>query len=343
MTLDDRVRALMSQGFTPGQAAFLTRVLLHSGYFLRRQHCEFLGIVRGAYTADFVRRLLDRQFATQEAYWRCTHLYHVSAPSLYAAIGEGGSRRRRPAEPAAITRKLMTLDVVIAHPDDEFLATESEKVAFFTEQCGVPLAELPAKIYTSAHPSGGWTARYFVDRVPIQRTAGSDRVTFVYVPGWSTLDAFAAFLRDYDALFRRLGQSRIRFCSTSADMGRKARGLCYRMYQPTGLAMNPALMRRGDPVVRRDALLHFEARRRFESRAFHTFSQGDLDRLREDLQRFSGDWWDAWYQRWCVDGDKAVAPSAPSPSEPPRTSPIEFVEERLPHSYPLFGGIDDVG
>jgi hypothetical protein len=36
MTLDDRVRALMSQGFTPGQAAFLTRVLLHSGYFLRR-------------------------------------------------------------------------------------------------------------------------------------------------------------------------------------------------------------------------------------------------------------------------------------------------------------------
>ena len=126
-------------------------------------------------------------------------------------------------------------------------------------------------------------------------------------------------------------------------MARKARGLCYRLYQPTRLAMHPALIRPGDPVVRRDALLHFEARRGSESRAFHTFSQGDLDRLRGELQRFSGDWWDAWYQPWCVDGDQAVAPTVPSPSDPPRTSPIEFVEERLPHSYPLFGGIDDVG
>ena len=338
MTLDDRVCALMSQGFTPGQAAFLTRVLLHSGYFLRRQHCEFLGVVRGAYTADFVQRLLDRHLATQESYWRCTHLYHVSAPSLYAAIGEGDSRHRRPAEPAAITRKLMTLDVVIATPEDEFLATESEKVAFFTDQRGVPLAELPAKIYTSVHPCGGSTARYFVDRVPIQRTAGSDRVTFVYVPGWSTLGAFAAFLRDYDALFRRLGQSRIRFCSTSADMARRASALCRRMYQPADLARSPSV----DPVTRRAALAHFEARRRFESRAFHTFSQGDLDRLREDLLRFSGAWWDAWYQRWGVEGDRAATPDVPPSPAPSGRSPIEFVEERLRHMYPLFGGLDAV-
>jgi hypothetical protein len=107
-------------------------------------------------------------------------------------------------------------------------------------------------------------------------------VTFAYVPGGSTLGAFAAFLRDDGALFRRLGQSPIRFCTTSADVARKARGLCHRLYQPTGLAMHPAVIPPGDPVVRRDAVLHFEARRRFEARAFHTFSQGDLDRLREE-------------------------------------------------------------
>jgi hypothetical protein len=340
MTLDDRVQALMSQGFTPGQAAFLTRVLLHSGYFLRRQHYEFLGVVKGAYTAEFVQRLLDRRLATHETYWRCTHLYHVSAPSLYAAIGEDHSRHRRPAEPAAITRKLMTLDVVIAHPDDEFLATESEKVAFFTEACGVPLTELPAKIYTSLHPAGGSTTRYFVDRVPIQRTAGSNCVTFVYVPGWSPLGAFAAFLRDYDPLFRRLGQSRIRFCTASADMARRARALCGRLSQPAGLAGGLAGMPPVDPVTRRAALLHFDARRRFESRAFHTFSQGDLDRLREDLQRFSGPGWDAWYQRWCVDGDRASMPPAAPSVASPNELPIEFVDERLCHQYPLFGGID---
>jgi hypothetical protein len=87
-------------------------------------------------------------------------------------------------------------------------------------------------------------------------------------------------------------------------------------------------------------LLHFEARRRFDARAFHTFSQGDLDRLREDLRRFSGDRWNAWYQRWCVDGDHAAAPDAPSLLESSRTSPIECVEERLRHAYPLFGGPD---
>ncbi len=95
-------------------------------------------------------------------------------------------------------------------------------------------------------------------------------------------------LRDDDALFRRLGQSRIRYCSASADMERLARALCSLMYRPTGLATGRAGMTLVDPVTRRAALLHFEARHRFESRAFHTFSQGDLDRLREDLRRFSG-------------------------------------------------------
>jgi hypothetical protein len=112
-------------------------------------------------------------------------------------------------------------------------------------------------------------------------------------------------------------------------VARKARGLCDRLYQPTGLAMHPALIRPGDPVVRRDALLHFEARRGSESRAFHTFSQGDLDRLREELQRFSRDRWNAWYQRWCVDGDQAVAPNAPSPSDPPRTSERTITSRNL--------------
>jgi hypothetical protein len=36
---------------------------------------------------------------------------------------------------------------------------------------------------------------------------------------------------------------------------------------------------------------------------------GWLDELREDLRCFSGDWLDAWYQRWSVDGDQAVAPT----------------------------------
>ena len=107
-----------------------------------------------------------------------------------------------------------------------------------------------------------------------RQTSGHRSDASYRLPGGSTQGAFAAFLRDDDALFRRLGQSRIRYCSTSPDVARKARGLCYRRYQTTDLAMHPALTRPGDPVVRRAALLHFKARRRFESRASHTFSQG---------------------------------------------------------------------
>jgi hypothetical protein len=324
----------MNQGFNPSQAAFLTQVLLHSGYFLRRQHWEYLGVRKGARTADFVQRLLQRRVATSATYWRGANLYHVSAPSLYAAIGEPNSRLRRPAEPAAIIQKLMTLDIVIAHPEDEFLATEDDKVAYVTLRHGVPLADLPGRIYAGVHPDGGVTTRYFVDRVPIQCAGGSGRVTFVYVPGWSPLGAFAAFLHDYDALFRRLGQSRIRFCSANADMARRARALCERVSQPRSLVrVSPV-----DPVTRRSALRHFEVRRRFESRAFHTFSQGELDRLREDLAHFSGPWWDAWFQRWCVDGDRASMPEMVATAPSAGLPFIEFVEERLRHPYLLFGG-----
>jgi hypothetical protein len=117
-------------------------------------------------------------------------------------------------------------------------------------------------------------------------------------------------------------------------MARRARALCERVSQPRPLVRVPPV----DPVTRRSALRHFDARRRFESRAFHTFNQGDLDRLREDLTHFSGPWWDAWFQRWCVDGDRASMPEAVATAPSAGLPSIEFVEERLRHPYLLFGG-----
>ena len=90
-------------------------------------------------------------------------------------------------------------------------------------------------------------------------------------------------------LFRRLGRVCLRFCSTSTALSDEARTLCVRQSRRPMAAESPAL----DPVTRRAALHHFEARRRFEARAFHTFTQLALDDLRDDLRRFSGAWWEA--------------------------------------------------
>ena len=93
--------------------------------------------------------------------------------------------------------------------------------------------------------------------------------------------AFAAFLRDDDALFQTPGPEPDPLLQHQSRGGAEGpRALLSPVTRLTGLAMHPALTRPGDPVVRRDRLLDFEARRRFEARAFHTFSQGDLDRPR---------------------------------------------------------------
>ena len=155
------------------------------------------------------------------------------------------------------------------------------------------------------------TTRHFVDRVPV--LIGGFDVTLVYVQRWAPLGAFAGFLNTYTPLLRRLPHAVIRFCTPDERVVERAARMCHRRF-----GSGPS-----EVTTTADA-------------------KGDLDRLREELQRFSADRWNVWYQRWCVDGDQAVAPNVPSPSDPPRTSPIEFVEERLPHSYPLFRAIDDV-
>lgn len=325
MTPEERVDALLKRGFTPGQAAFLAQVLVHSGYFLRRQHWEFLNVPKGGRTAEFVERLLREKLATRDVYWRETQVFHVSAPSLYALIGERNSRLRRPVEPSVVTQRLMTLDVVIAHRHDRFLATEAEKVSFFTEKRDVPLADLPARVYDPARSGAGSTTRYFVDRTPIQLSADSETITFVYVAGWAQTTAFAAFLEAYERLFRRLGACRIRFCSPAAGLQHEARSFCRRFVEGQAVTVSP--------VQRRDALRHFRARERFERQAFHTFSQAELDQLRWDLARFSAPLWQAWYTSWKVDGDHAEQPTVGSR---PGLS-IEFVEEPLLHTYPVFG------
>lgn len=181
MTTDSPTTALTRFGYTPRQAAFLALVALHGGFFLRRQYVTFRGAADGTRLTDLLKRAVQRHHATLATYCRATKVYHLFAHPLYDALGIGDSRNRRAAPPAAVTFKLMTLDVVLRHRGATFLATETEKVACFTTTCGLSQAVLPATYYKSPRSGRSATTRYFVDKAPICLTAPGPTVSVVYL------------------------------------------------------------------------------------------------------------------------------------------------------------------
>lgn len=331
MTHDARLTALQRRGYTRRQADFLALVLVHSGYFLRRQHAAFLGVVDGSRTTDFIRALVTRHLARRQVYAGQTQVYHAVSPSLYDAIGEANSRLRRAAEPAVITQRLMTLDVLIAHRHMPCLGTEREKVDFFTEVFSVPRHDLPGRLYQSDRPGVAPTIRHFVDRVPI--LVGGDTTTFVYVPGWAPLGVFAAFLNAYTLLLQQVPRSRVLFCTADAGVVDRARRMCERRFaaRETGSSAD----------VRQEVLAHFQARQRFELRQFRSFTDTERDQLRRDLERFSGPAYEQWYTQWRLDGDAAPAPDA-SQTQPRRgQADVQFVPFVLHERYPFVGRIQE--
>ena len=80
-----------------------------------------------------------------------TKLYHLCSRPFYAAIGEEDNRNRRERPPFAIKNRVMGLDFVLGHSENHYLATEREKVRYFTETLGIDLAALPTKQIGRAH------------------------------------------------------------------------------------------------------------------------------------------------------------------------------------------------
>ena len=133
MTWDERVKAIADHGFTERQAGFLVTVMLHSGVCLGRHYSAFARITHGQKVQDFFRKLVARRYATAR---RCGHntarLYHFHHKPMYEAIGEPDNRHRRPLPLSRAVERLMVLDAVLGQRDLQWLATEREKVAYFT-------------------------------------------------------------------------------------------------------------------------------------------------------------------------------------------------------------------
>jgi hypothetical protein len=177
MTWDERVKAIADHGFTERQAGFLVTVMLHSGVCLGRHYSAFARITHGQKVQDFFQKLVARRYATAR---RCGHntarLFHIHHKPLYEAIGEPDNRHRRPLPLSRAVERLMVLDAVLGQRDLQWLATEREKVAYFTTTWRVPLVDLPSLTFSS---DAGKTVRRFADKLPIG--IGDDGRTFVFL------------------------------------------------------------------------------------------------------------------------------------------------------------------
>ncbi len=340
LTNEERNKALQSFGYTERESAFLCLAALHGGYFLRRQYDHFVGRQDGGSTAQLIERVLAKRHAQAFSYRHNTHVYHLCTRPFYAALGQVDNRNRRPRQASTIKNKLMGLDFVLAHWDHEYLATEQEKLDYFTGTLHLPISTLPSKLFLGGAVSAT-TARYFVDKYPIflvaPATAGAEAViSFCFVDeGLVTVSRFETYLAQYAPLFRSLRRFHLIFVAASRRLFEPAQSRFERMLiQGQSSLMNSA----ADPKIRR-LLEYFAIRRLYETKQLAGFDRAKLIRLRNDRETFSGAENEALYERWKTAGDRAVLEDFAPDRIGATQACATFSTYLLEHDYDIFGSL----
>ena len=335
MTFEERVTALAPLGFTPRQTRFLVTAALHSGYCLRRHYLAFAGIRYGKTVRDFFEALVRRELAHSLLYQpNRGHVYHLHATALYRALAQRDNRNRRAVSPAVIARKLMLLDYVLTQPDAEWYATEEDKVALFTREFGVPLDDLPRRVYEPTDHHSRATTRYFIHKLPVYRTADRGIVHFVYLVNDATGHAFEQFLTDHVRVFSRLREwSVVAVC----PLGLSGLTVCRTVFD----RFAATTWRSAPREDLADARWFFTTRRLVESGDLSALSVGDLDRFCDARRRFANSQMEALYSAWLANGDRALEPRDGGAAEvSPRTAQLLHYE--LPSTYSQFGSFPGV-
>ncbi len=334
LTSRERIQALQRLGYSEREAGFLCMAALHGGYFLRRQYGQFLGKALGGTAAALIEKAvyLGHVQSTSAGH---TQIYHLCARPFYAALGQEDNRNRRLRSVAAMRCKLIGLDFVLAHPGHEFLATEQEKVDYFTGIVGLARDLLPAKRYVS---QGRSTERYFVEKYPmflsaVAREAAPPSVSFCYIDaGAQSVCGFETFLGQYATLMSNLSDFRVIYVGAQDAHIPAAAAFFERWRQALhheGLAPTASLVAR--------LLEHFEARLLYEKEDWSAFDRGRLIQFRNERSHFSGDRYESLYRRWKASGVGAVE-SFLKPGLVQRPRPqATFSTYKVDQTYDFFG------
>jgi hypothetical protein len=223
----------------------------------------------------------------------------------------------------------MGFDFVLAHPECRYFATEAEPVAHFAEVRGIARETLPAKLLGNQGNSAS-ARRYFLERFPLFERPGNDGIFFCYLdPGFETCSAFGTFLRSYAALFEALPSLELVYASAVDTRFAEAEAV-FRRVLARGRPWLPQL---GDT----DRLqAHFRDRALFEKRETTGFDRLRLDRLRDDFDTFSGEYFGELFESWKRSGDARLRRELAA-SEAPLG---RFTPYRLQHDHEMFGRVE---
>jgi hypothetical protein len=336
LTNQERIQALERLGYAEREAGFLCLAGLHGGYFLRRQYSQFLDKSVGGTAAALIEKVLAKGHAKGTIYATNTHIYHLCARPFYAALGQEDNRNRRLREPTTIKNKLMVLDFILAHPEHEYLATEQEKIDYFTGTLQLDRLLLPTKRYAS---QGQVTERYFVEKFPIFLSASTEAaqpavVSFCFVDeGMVGLSGFGTFLQQYSALLSNLREFQVIYVAATDTHFQAAKGLFERSAGPLSRSQHAAS---GDAFLDR-LLEHFEARRLHEMQQWAAFDRAKLIRFRDERQEFSGEKFEAFYKHWNAGGAAALRAVLNPQSRSVTPGHGSFLTYRLEQNYDFFG------
>ena len=308
MTFDERVRALEHLGFNEAQTRFIVTVALHSGFCLRRHYAQLAGLAYGAGVRGFLDRLVARGLARRHDFRRDRgHVYHLHHARIYNAIGQDDNRNRRHTSPALIARKLMLLDYVLDHPTTEWISTEQDKVALFTKRFGVPLYELPHRVYRGRRPGRGTTTttRYFVHKLPIGVQPDAATVTFVVLVTDLRGQLLREFLADHVPLLGCLSDWRIIAVLPGHVAGRPACDAVFARARTAPRVVWP-------PAVQDDFRFVFRLRDLADRDDLRDVTSDDFRRYHQILARYDAMTVERLLLRWRAMGEMAFAydPSA---------------------------------
>jgi hypothetical protein len=282
------IDAIETLGYTEEEARFLYLVAVHSGYFVPRQFLNFSGTKR---SNKFTAKLESRGHVTWREYDRIGEVYHLFSRTLYRLIDKENLRYPRRHSLEFIRTRLLSLDYVLANLDFDYLPTEPEKIAFFSETLGIPRTALPAKICHGG-PRCDPTVHYFDDKFPLfldrRGSSSTPTITLSYVaPGHPPLARFVKHLRAYLPLLRQL------------------EGFCFLYIADTAIRFVPAekcfssLVRSVlEANMSGDILRYFGLRNAWESKKYGLLSVSDVEWLKEAKHRFHADCYESSYHAW---------------------------------------------
>ena len=277
----DQLAPLRSFGYTEVESRFLYFVATHSGYFTVRQFLDFAHAKSGKRNAHLIEKLFSQGHATAQRYRRRSCVYHLHSRALYDAIGKGDLRNRRNHEIRHIRARLLALDYILAHPEDENLETAEAKWRYL-----VKAVKAPEEIFGPETDESELMT--FPDRFPVSLSRSEAEstpvVVFTYVDSERVgLGPFIKHLRTYRRLFAALSHFQFVYVSTASKEQEEAAELFALLIQGNGLA---------------DLLRYFDLKTKWDNKQYGQVSEKELVFLSESRKRYTGEIFGRLYYLW---------------------------------------------